>query len=242
MLDVCIHAKDPSKHDAREALNITKRWAERAAKAYEKTVPEQHITQNADGSFSVGNSLLFGIIQGAVFPDLREEAAKHMALCPRSATASRAVAGEMLVQMNASVLAVTDHLPEEKPRYFMGLGTPVEILNSIERGVDMFDCVWPTRVARNGLAMTSGGRVNIKNAEYRTQDIPLDPECDCYTCRRYSRAYLCHLYRSAELTSHRLMSSIHNIRFLIRLMERAREAIKNGTFLEFKDEVISKYK
>jgi len=88
--------------------------------------------------------------------------------------------------------------------------------------------------------MTSQGRVNIKNAAYRTQDIPLDPECDCYTCRRYSRAYLCHLYRSAELTSHRLMS-IHNIRFLIRLMERARQAITDGKFLSFKEEVIGKY-
>lgn len=241
MLDVCIHAKNPSKHEAREALNITKRWAERAAKAYQQTVPEQHITQNEDGSFTVGNSLLFGIIQGAIFPDLRKEAALHMASLPTHGYCIGGLSlGETLEQMNESVLAVTDNLPAGKPRYFMGLGTPVEILNSIERGVDMFDCVWPTRVARNGMVMTSTGRVNIKNAEYRTQDIPLDAECDCYTCRRYSRAYLCHLFRSAELTSHRLLS-IHNIRFLIRLAERAREAIKNGTFLEFKDEVIRKY-
>ena len=241
MLDVCIHAKDPSKHDAREALNITKRWAERAARAYEKTVPVEQITQQADGSFSVGNSLLFGIIQGSIFPDLRKEAALHMASLPTHGYCLGGLSlGETLEQMNGAVSAVTEHLPEGKPRYFMGLGTPVEMLNAIERGVDMFDCVWPTRVARNGMAMTSTGRVNIKNAEYRTQDIPLDPECDCYTCRRYSRAYLCHLYRSAELTSHRLMS-IHNIRFLIRLMERAREAIKSGTFLAFKEEVIRKY-
>lgn len=241
MLDVCIHAKDPSKHDAREALNITKRWAERAAKAYEKTVPVEQISAQADGSFSVGNSLLFGIIQGSIFPDLRKEAALHMASLPTHGYCLGGLSlGETLAQMNEAVLAVTENLPEEKPRYFMGLGTPVEMLNAIERGVDMFDCVWPTRVARNGMAMTSTGRVNIKNAEYRTQDIPLDPECDCYTCRRYSRAYLCHLYRSAELTSHRLMS-IHNIRFLIRLMERARAAIASGTFLAFKEEVINKY-
>jgi len=242
MLDVCIHAKDPSKHDAREALNITKRWAERAAKAYEKIVPKQHIFKAADGSFNVENSLLFGIIQGSVFPDLRKEAALHMASLPTHGYCIGGLSlGETLEQMNASVLAVTENLPEEKPRYFMGLGTPVEMLNAMERGVDMFDCVWPTRVARNGMAMTSTGRVNIKNAEYRTQDIPLDPECDCYTCRRYSRAYLCHLYRSAELTSHRLMS-IHNIRFLIRLTERAREAIKNGTFVQLKEELVEKYK
>ena len=241
MLDVCIHAKNPSKHEAREALNITKRWAERAAKAYQQTVPEQHITQNEDGSFTVGNSLLFGIIQGAIFPDLRKEAALHMASLPTHGYCIGGLSlGETLEQMNESVLAVTDNLPEGKHRYFMGLGTPVEILNSIERGVDMFDCVWPTRVARNGMVMTSTGRVNIKNAEYRTQDIPLDAECDCYTCRRYSRAYLCHLFRSAELTSHRLLS-IHNIRFLIRLAERAREAIKNGTFMQLKEEIIRKY-
>lgn len=241
MLDVCIHAKNPSKHEAREALNITKRWAERAAKAYQQTVPEQHITQNEDGSFTVGNSLLFGIIQGAIFPDLRKEAALHMASLPTHGYCIGGLSlGETLEQMNESVLAVTDNLPAGKPRYFMGLGTPVEILNSIERGVDMFDCVWPTRVARNGMVMTSTGRVNIKNAEYRTQDIPLDAECDCYTCRRYSRAYLCHLFRSAELTSHRLLS-IHNIRFLIRLAERAREAIKNGTFMQLKEEIIRKY-
>jgi queuine tRNA-ribosyltransferase len=122
----------------------------------------------------------------------------------------------------------------------MGLGTPVEILNSIERGVDMFDCVWPTRVARNGMVMTSQGRINIKNTAYRTQDIPLDAQCDCYTCRTYSRAYLCHLFRAQELTSHRLLS-IHNIRFLIHLMEQARAAITNGTFLSFKEEVIKQY-
>lgn len=241
MLDVCIHAKNPSKHDAREALNITKRWAERAAKAYEKTVPEQQIFKQEDGSFNVQNSLLFGIIQGSVFPDLRVEAAKHMAQLPTHGYCIGGLSlGETLEQMNAAVSAVTENLPDEKPRYFMGLGTPVEMLNAIERGVDMFDCVWPTRVARNGMAMTSMGRVNIKNAEFRLQDMPLDPQCDCFTCRHYSRAYLCHLYRAGELTSHRLLS-MHNIRFLIRLMERARAAISNGAFVEFKDEFIAEY-
>ncbi len=241
MLDVCIHAKDPSKHDAREALNLTKRWAERAARAYEQTVPLQQISKNADGSFTVGNSLLFGIIQGAIFPDLRKEAALHMASLPTHGYCIGGLSlGETLEQMKESVSAVTENLPEGKPRYFMGLGTPVEMLNAVERGVDMFDCVWPTRVARNGMVMTSTGRVNIKNAEYRTQDIALDAQCDCFTCRNYSRAYLCHLFRAQELTSHRLLS-IHNIRFLIRLMERARQAIAAGTFVSFKEDVIHQY-
>lgn len=242
MLDVCIHAKNPAKHDAREALDLTKRWAERAEKAYHKKVPQQHITPNPDGSFTVGNSLLFGIIQGSIYPDLRKEAAEHMASLQTHGYCIGGLSlGETLEQMNAAVSAVTDVLPEGKPRYFMGLGTPIEILNSIERGVDMFDCVWPTRVARNGQAMTSEGKLNIKNAEFRLQEGPLDPQCDCYTCRHYSRAYISHLFRSAELTSHRLIS-IHNIRFLIRLMERARQAIQNGTFLELKQEVVAKYK
>ncbi|MBO5911632.1 MAG: tRNA guanosine(34) transglycosylase Tgt [Elusimicrobiaceae bacterium] len=241
MLDVCIHAKDPSKHDAREALNITKRWAERAARAYKNTVPVQNIMQHADGSFTVGNSLLFGIIQGAIFPDLRKEAALHMASLPTHGYCIGGLSlGETLEQMKESVSAVTENLPEGKPRYFMGLGTPVEMLNAVERGVDMFDCVWPTRVARNGMVMTSTGRVNIKNTEYRTQDIPLDAQCDCFTCRNYSRAYLCHLFRAQELTSHRLLS-IHNIRFLIHLMERARQAIATNTFVSFKEDVINQY-
>ncbi len=241
MLDVCIHAKDPSKHDAREALNLTKRWAERAAKAYQQTVAQQLITPKEDGSFQVKNSLLFGIIQGAIFPDLRKEAALHMASLPTHGYCIGGLSlGETLEQMNVSVSAVTENLPEGKPRYFMGLGTPVEMLNAIERGVDMFDCVWPTRVARNGLAMTGNGRINIKNAQYRSEDIPLDDQCDCFTCRHYSRAYLCHLYRAAELTSHRLLS-IHNIRFLIRLMEKARASITNGTFLSFKEDTIRQY-
>lgn len=241
MLDVCIHAKDPAKHDAREALEQTKRWACRAAAQYQKTVPNQNITQNADGSFAVGNSLLFGIIQGAVFPDLRKEAALHMASLPAHGYCIGGLSlGETAEQMNESVLAVTENLPEDKPRYFMGLGTPVEILNCVERGVDMFDCVWPTRVARNGMVMTDGGRMNIKNACFRLDERPLDENCDCFTCRNYSRAYLCHLFRSAELTSHRLLS-IHNIRFLTRTMERIRAAIENGSFKSFKEEFIRKY-
>ncbi len=241
MLDVCIHAKNPSKHDAREALDITKRWAERAARAYEKMIPVQNILQHEDGSFTVNNSLLFGIIQGSIFPDLRQEAAQHMAGLPTHGYCIGGLSlGETLEQMNGAVSAVTENLPDGKPRYFMGLGTPVEMLNCIERGVDMFDCVWPTRVARNGMVMTSQGRINIKNAAYRTQDIPLDDQCDCFTCRNYSRAYLCHLFRAQELTSHRLLS-IHNIRFLIRLMERARQAIADGKFLSFKETVIAQY-
>ena len=129
MLDVCIHAKDPSKRDAREAVEQTKRWAVRAAAHYQKVVPQQDITQNEDGSFTVNNSLLFGIIQGSIFPDLRKEAALHMAELPTHGYCLGGLSlGETQEQMNDAVLAVTENLPENKPRYFMGLGTPVEIL------------------------------------------------------------------------------------------------------------------
>lgn len=230
------------KTDLRGALEITKRWAERARKHYEHVMPEQKITRLEDGSFSVGNNLFFGIIQGSIYPDLRADAARHMAgLDTHGFCIGGLSVGETLPEMNAAVEAVVPNLPDEKPRYLMGLGTPVEMLNCIERGVDMFDCVWPTRVARNGQVMTSEGKFNIKNTAFRTDERPLDPACNCFVCQKYSRAYLSHLYRAGELTSHRLLS-IHNIRFLIRTMELAREHIKNGTFMAFKEEFCNIYK
>ncbi|ACC98064.1 Queuine tRNA-ribosyltransferase [Elusimicrobium minutum Pei191] len=230
------------KADLRRALATTKLWAERAAAHYKKIVPEQNIQQNEDGSFSVGHSILFGIIQGSIYPDLREEAAKHMARQDVHGFCIGGLSvGETLQEMNTAVEATIPHLPEGKPRYLMGLGTPIEILECIERGVDMFDCVWPTRVARNGQAMTSEGKVNIKNNAHRLSEEPLDKNCDCWVCKRYTRAYLSHLYRAGELTSHRLIS-IHNIRFLIKTMERVRAAILDGTFRQLKKEIIEKYK
>lgn len=240
-LDVCIHNKESSKADARAALKTTKLWAERAVAQYNKTVPEQKIKETASG-FKVGNNLLFGILQGSVYEDLRAEAAKHMAgLGVHGFCLGGLSLGESLEQMNAAVSAALQNLPEDKPRYFMGLGTPVEMLNAVERGVDMFDCVWPTRVARNGQAMTSEGKVQIKNTAFRTEDKPLDPQCDCFVCQKYSRAYISHLFRAGELSSHRFLS-IHNIRFLTRMMERARQAIKDGAFLSLKNEMTDKYK
>ncbi|MDR1684820.1 MAG: tRNA guanosine(34) transglycosylase Tgt [Elusimicrobiota bacterium] len=238
-LDVLIPAN--AKHaDARRALEITKRWARRAAAKYHAVTP-QAIAQIEDG-FKVPHSLLFGIIQGAIYPDLREDAAKDMATLPVHGFCIGGLSvGETREEMNLALQHTIPHLPEEKPRYLMGLGTPQEILDCVERGVDMFDCVWPTRVARNGQVMTSKGKFNIKNVKHREEQIPLDDECDCFVCKRYTRAYLSHLFRAGELTSHRLLS-IHNIRFLTRLMERATEAIKAGAFTEFKAKVEENYK
>ena len=133
------------------------------------------------------------------------------------------------------------HLPEDKPRYLMGVGAVNDLLEGIERGVDMFDCVLPTRIARHGTLMTSNGRINIKKQMYKEDFTTLDPECDCYTCKNYTKAYLNHLYRSKEGLGDRLCS-IHNLRFLIKLVEDARTAIKQDRFLEFKEEIYSKFK
>ena len=239
-LDVLIPAT-AKESEAKKALAITKRWARRAAAKYHSITP-QEITQNADGSFSVSHSLLFGIIQGAIYPALRHEAAKDMATLPLHGFCIGGLSvGETREEMNLALRHTTPFLPEGKPRYLMGLGTPQEILDCIEHGVDMFDCVWPTRVARNGQVMTTSGKVNIKNLKYRTQDLPLDDKCDCFVCKNYSRAYLSHLFRAGELTSHRLLS-VHNIRFLTKMMEQVRKCIKEGTFLKFKAEMEKAYK
>ena len=132
------------------------------------------------------------------------------------------------------------YLPEDKPRYLMGVGSIDMILDGISKGVDMFDCVLPTRIARHGALMTSKGRINILNAKYARDFTPLDEDCDCYCCKNYTKAYLHHLMKCHEAFGQRLCS-LHNLRFLIRTMEQAREAIKEDRFLEFKDEVMKKF-
>ena len=134
----------------------------------------------------------------------------------------------------------TPFLPKDKPRYLMGVGSPGAILDAVERGVDMFDCVLPTRIARHGTAMTSFGRVIIKNKEFERDFRPLDPKCDCYCCRNYTRAYLRHLYKANELLLYRLLS-IHNVNYLLRLTEGIRNAIREDRFLEFKEQVYKEY-
>ena len=132
------------------------------------------------------------------------------------------------------------YLPEDKPRYLMGVGSVDEILDGISQGVDMFDCVLPTRIARHGALMTSSGRVNIRDAKYERDFSPLDAECDCYCCKNYTKAYLRHLYKCDETFGKRLLS-IHNVRFLIHMMEGAREAIKEDRFEEYKNEFLAKF-
>lgn len=184
---------------------------------------------------------LFGIMQGGFFKDLREESAA--AIVERNLP-GYAIGGISVGEAKEEYIGVLEYapdlLPENKPRYVMGIGTPDYILEAVERGVDMFDCVEPTRIARHGMAMTSRGRVSIKNAKYERDFGPLDPECDCYTCRNYSRAYLRHLFKAGETMSHMLLSE-HNLRFLSKLSEDIRTSIDQDRFTEFKSEFYGKY-
>ena len=184
---------------------------------------------------------LFGIMQGGFFKDLREESAA--AIVERDLP-GYAIGGISVGEAKEEYIGVLEYapdlLPENKPRYVMGIGTPDYILEAVERGVDMFDCVEPTRIARHGMAMTSRGRVSIKNAKYERDFGPLDPECDCYTCRNYSRAYLRHLFKAGETMSHMLLSE-HNLRFLSKLSEDIRTSIDQDRFTAFKSEFYGKY-
>jgi queuine tRNA-ribosyltransferase len=148
--------------------------------------------------------------------------------------------GESKKAMYSSLETVTQNLPKNKPRYFMGLGSPLDLWKCVELGVDMFDCVWPTRNARNGTIMTSNGRISIKNAPYRLDDKPLDDECDCFVCKTYSKSYLSHLFRAGELLSHRMLS-VHNIRFLTNTMELIRKSITESVFTQAKKEFFGRY-
>jgi queuine tRNA-ribosyltransferase len=177
---------------------------------------------------------LFGIAQGGLFPDLRRRAIEEAAALdlPGYALGGYAV-GEEPEEMWEGVARHAPELPREKPRYLMGVGTPEDLLAGIAAGVDMFDCVLPTRTARNGLLFTSRGRLNVKNARFADDAGPLDPGCTCYTCQTFSRAYLRHLFRAGEILALRL-HTVHNLHHYLRLMEGAREAIQEGRFEPFR--------
>jgi len=184
---------------------------------------------------------LFGIMQGGVYKDLRAQSARQIVDMdlPGYSIGGLSV-GEPKELMYETLDDCVDYLPADKPRYLMGVGSPDCLFEGVERGIDMFDCVLPTRVARNGLAFTSVGRVNIKNAKYAEDFTPLDPNCDCYTCRNYSRGYLRHLFKSEEILSSMLLSE-HNLYFLVHTMENIRKAIEEDRFLEYKKEFYDSY-
>ena len=204
----------------------TLRWALRGKQAHSR--PEEQA--------------LFGIVQGGDYEDLRKYCAEKLIEMdfPGYAIGGTSV-GEDKETMYRMVKWASDALPFDKPRYLMGVGAVNDLLEAVSRNVDMCDCVLPTRIARHGTLMTSEGRISIRKAIYKNDFTPLDPECDCYTCRNYTKAYLNHLQRTNEGFGTRLMS-IHNLRFLVKLMEDARKAIKKDRFHDFKEETLAKMK
>ena len=222
--DECVEPKADYKYVA-ESQARTTRWLKRCIGAHER--PEEQA--------------LFGIMQGGFYKDLREESAKAIVDLDLPGYAIGGISvGETREEYVGVLDYAVDLLPADKPRYVMGIGTPDYIFEAVEHGVDMFDCVEPTRIARHGMAMTSKGRINIKNAKFEHDFSPLDSECDCYACRNYSRAYLRHTYKAGEMISATLLS-IHNIRFLERMMENVRRAIEEDSYTEFKKDFYNNY-
>ncbi len=185
---------------------------------------------------------LFGIVQGGEYEDLREYSAKETVKIGFDGYSIGGTSvGEDKYTMYKMIDYAIKYLPEDKPRYLMGVGDPIDIIEGVIRGVDMFDCVLPTRIARHGNAFTKDGRINIKNAKYKEDFTPIEEDCDCYACKNYTKAYIRHLIVANETFGQRLLS-IHNIRFLIKLTEDLRIAIKENNILEYKDKFIERYK
>ena len=222
-LDVCSEY-GATHSEAEQAMTRTLNWLDRCYKAQKN--PKQ---------------ILFPIVQGNFYEDLRrkslEETKKY---CKCGIAIGGLSVGEPREVMIRMLDVLKPDYPENMPRYLMGVGTPDYIFESVERGIDMFDCVLQTRVARNGLAMTSKGKVTLKNAKYKEDFSPLDEECDCYCCTHHTKAYLHHLVKCNEILGARLLS-LHNIRFTLKMMENIRDAINNDRFLDFKREFYEKY-
>jgi len=222
-LDECTaHNEDADK--AREAMERTHRWAEKCLRHHR------------------GSSLIYGIVQGGVFPELRRQSAAATAALGFDGYAIGGLSlGEPKELTWLMVDEVMPFLPEDRPRYLMGVGSPEDIVEGVSRGIDLFDSALPTRVARNGALFTREGRQNIRNADFRLKDQPVDFDCDCYMCRTFSLAYLHHLFKCEELLAYRL-ATIHNLRFITRLLEDVRCAVERRAFPEFKQDFLSHYR
>lgn len=216
----------PATHDyMKKSVERTSRWAERCLNAHNRTEDQG----------------LFGIVQGGEFEDLRKQSASDLVSLdfPGYAVGGLSV-GEPKDVMNRMLEFTTPLLPSNKPRYLMGVGSPDSLIDGSIRGIDMFDCVLPTRIARNGTLMTSNGRLVVKNAAYARDFNPIDENCDCYTCRNYSRAYIRHLIKCDETFGIRL-TTYHNLHFLLKLMEQVRQAIKEDRLGDFRKEFFERY-
>jgi queuine tRNA-ribosyltransferase len=228
VLDEC--TPHPSTHEYnRRAIARTHAWAERCLRA--------HIESGANAK-----QALFGIVQGSIYSDLRRESAQVLAALdfPGYGIGGLSV-GEPKEDMHAILEETTPLLPGNKPRYLMGVGSPEDLVECVARGIDMFDCVLPTRVARNGALLTRDGRLPIKSSRFALEKGPVEPDCDCYACTNFSLGYMHHLFRAEELLAYRL-NSIHNLRFMARIMAEIRQAILQGSFNEYRLEFLSRYK
>jgi queuine tRNA-ribosyltransferase len=224
VLDEC--TPYPSSHEYnKRALSRTHAWAERCLNAHSR--PDQ---------------ALFAIVQGGTYADLRQESARALTSLdfPGYGIGGLSV-GEPKDEMHHMLEETTPLLPHHKPRYLMGVGSPEDLVECVARGIDMFDCVLPTRVARNGALLTRDGRLPIKSSRFAGVEDPIEPDCDCYACAHFTLGYLHHLFRAEELLAYRL-NSIHNLRFLTRTAEEIRAAILNGTFPQYREEFLARYK
>jgi len=224
VLDEC-PAYDDSESKIKQSLARTHQWAERCQQAHRRK-----------------NQSIYAIVQGGMYPGLRHESADFLSALdfPGYGIGGLSI-GEPKEVTLAMVEETTPWLPENKPRYLMGVGSPEDIVEGVARGVDMFDSALPTRVARNGALFTRQGRVNIRNAAFSRMETPVDSECDCYACRNFSAAYLSHLFRSGELLALRL-ATLHNLTFINRLISDIRSAIVNNTFSTFRKDFLTNYR
>ena len=228
-LDICA-AYPCTPEAAKEAMERTHRWAERALLARQGTINRASTEQ-----------ALFGIVQGAFEPELRQESARFIGNMPFSGISIGGLSvGEPKAEMWDILRYVTPELPVNKPRHLLGIGSPEDFVIGVDLGMDMFDCVLPTRVARHGGLFTRSGRINIKSARFRAERGPIEEGCDCYTCRNYSAAYVHHLARTEEQLYYRL-GSIHNLRYMLRLSSDVRAAILAGSFPAFRDNFLANY-
>ena len=219
------------KSYAEKSLNLTLKWAERSYRYFKEKIADRD-----------KRPLLFAISQGSTFPDLRKKGMEKLLEFDFDGYAIGGLAvGEPKEIREEIINAIIDMFPEDKPRYIMGVGYPEDIFFCVEHGIDLFDCVLPTRNARTGLVFTSEGKIRIKNSVYSKDEKPLDPECDCYVCKNFTRAYIRHLFNAEEYLA-LYLASYHSVYFYINLMRKIRESIKEDRFYEFKKEFFEKYK
>ena len=227
VLDHCTESNIEYKK-AVKALERTTDWAHRARAYYREHIDPAKQKQ-------------FGIVQGNMYKDLRKRSAEEIVNVGFDGYAIGGLSvGETKEEFLDILSYVVDFLPEDRPRYLMGVGTPLDLFYAVEQGIDMMDCVFPTRVARNALALTSQGRFNLRNEKFKFDLSSLDPECDCYVCKTFSKSFIRHMFKSKEITACRMLS-YHNIYFMKHLMNRIRDSIKDETFLSLKNEYLAKY-